>query len=39
MIKFIIVEDEKEYQDIYKNIIDKIKLKMIPITKTKNLLK
>ena len=27
MIKFIIVEDEKEYQDIYKNIIDKIMFK------------
>ena len=30
MIKFIIVEDEKEYQDIYKNIIDKIMLNLVP---------
>ena len=27
MIKFIIVEDEKKYQDMYKNIIDKIMFK------------
>lgn len=35
MIKFIIVEDEKEYQDIYKNIIDKIMFKMITTMKYK----